>query len=407
MSLTLTNADAALKEDYQPAMREQLNNSVKFLAQIERNSKDVEGRRAVLSLHVKRNSGVGARADGGSLPAAGAQGYAEERVPLRFNYGRIQISGPTLRAMKSDEGSFVRALDSETKGVVTDLRRDVNRQLFGTSDGVIAATGVTSASTTVVLNTTTAPATAVQKRQLEVGMFIDIGTVATPTSVASNREILSIASSTTFVISGAAVTTATTDRIFRTGNGGSGSAQKELTGIQSIVDDANALHNVDPSTYPVWVSTVNGNSGTNRTPTENVFESLIHNVSIAGGEDNLDLFMTSDGVHRAYANNLSAQKRFPNTLDLKGGYKGLAIAAGGDEVALMWDRDAPNNKAWGLSTSHLTQHEMSDWEFMDDDGAVLSRVSGQDAYEATLFKYHELTTDKRNAHGVIEDLLEA
>lgn len=403
MSLTLTNADAALKEDYQPAMREQLNNTVKFLAQIERNSKDVEGRRAVLSLHVKRNSGVGARQDGGSLPAAGSQGYAEERVPLRFNYGRIQISGPTLRAMRSDEGSFVRALDSETKGVVTDLRRDVNRQLFGTSDGVIIATGVTSGSTTVVLNTSS---TAVQKRQLEVGMFIDIGTVATPTSVASNREILTI-TSTTITISGAAVTTATTDRIFRTGNGGSGSAQKELTGIQSIVDDANALFNVDPATYPVWASTVNANGGTNRTPTENVFENLIHNVSIAGGEDNLDLFMTSDGVHRAYANNLSAQKRFPNTLDLKGGYKGLAIAAGGDEVALMWDRDAPNNKAWGLSTSHLAQHEMSDWEFMDDDGAVLSRVSGQDAYEATLFKYHELTTDKRNAHGVIEDLSEA
>ena len=154
MSLTLTNADAALKEDYQPAMREQLNNTVQFLAQIERNSKDVEGRRAVLSLHVKRNSGVGARQDGGSLPSAGAQGYAEERVPLRFNYGRIQISGPTLRAMKSDEGSFVRALDSETKGVVTDLRRDVNRQLFGTSDGVIAATDVTAGSTTVVLSLT-------------------------------------------------------------------------------------------------------------------------------------------------------------------------------------------------------------------------------------------------------------
>lgn len=403
MSLTLANADAALKEDYQPAMREQLNNSVKFLSQIERNSRDVEGRRAVLSLHVRRNQGVGARADGGTLPSAGNQAYAEERVSLRFNYGRIQISGPTLRAMKSDEGSFVRALDSETKGVVTDLRRDVNRQLFGTSDGVIAAAGVTAASTTVVLG---AAVSAVQKRQLEVGMFIDIGTVATPTSVASNREILS-ATSTTIVIAGAAVTTAITDRIFRTGNGGSGASQKELTGIQSIVAATGALFNVDPATQPVWASFVSSNAGVLRTPTENLFASLMHNVSIAGGEDNLDLFWTSDGVHRAFANNLTAEKRFPNTLDMKGGYKGLAIAAGGNEVALMWDRDAPNNTAFGVSTSHLMQHEMSDWEFMDDDGAVLSRVSGQDAYEATLFKYHELTTDKRNAHGVVQDLLEA
>src|SRR5580692_8237358 len=102
MPLTLATADSALKEDYQPAIREQINQSCMMLMQIEKNSTDIEGRRAVLSLHVQRNSGVGARPDGGGLPLAGNQGYAEERVPLRYNYGHIQISGPTIRAMKSD-----------------------------------------------------------------------------------------------------------------------------------------------------------------------------------------------------------------------------------------------------------------------------------------------------------------
>src|SRR4051812_170585 len=101
---TLTTADAALKEDYQPTIREQLNNSSMLLNQIERNSKDVEGRRAILSLHTNRNSGVGARAEGGTLPTAGSQGYTEERVPLRYNYGRIKLTGPVIRAMKSDKG---------------------------------------------------------------------------------------------------------------------------------------------------------------------------------------------------------------------------------------------------------------------------------------------------------------
>ena len=67
MALTLTTADSALKEDYQPAIREQLNNEIMMLAQIESNSTDVEGRRAVLSLHVSRNSGVGPRAEGGTF----------------------------------------------------------------------------------------------------------------------------------------------------------------------------------------------------------------------------------------------------------------------------------------------------------------------------------------------------
>src|SRR5581483_11617010 len=131
-----------------------LNNTILLLSLIEKNSTDIEGRRAVLSLHVQRNSGVGARAEGGTLPTAGNQTYAQERVPLRFNYARITLTGPIMRAMKSDKGSFVRALESETKGATNDLKRDFNRQLWGTSDGVIIATSTTTSSTTVNLAST-------------------------------------------------------------------------------------------------------------------------------------------------------------------------------------------------------------------------------------------------------------
>lgn len=403
MALTLSTADAALKEDYQPAIREQLNNSIMFLQQIERNSKDVQGRRAVLSLHVRRNNGVGARGESGALPSAGNQKYAEERVPLRYNYGRIQISGPTIRAMRSDEGAFIRALDSETEGVTNDLRRDVNRQLFGTSDGVIVTVGAGSSTTVVTFATT---ATAVQKRQIEVGMLVDIGTSSPFNSVGVAREVTAVTSTNFTVSPPFAAAPASADSVVRSGAGGSGTAQKELTGIQTIVASSGTLFNVDPTVEPIWVSTVNSNGGTLRQLTDVLFANLAHSVAIAGGMD-FDFAITTDGVHRSYSQGLTAIKRSVNTLDLKGGYKALSISAGGGEIGLIWDRDAPGAKLFGLNTSHLTQHEMSDWEWMDEDGAVLSRVSGVDAYEAVLFKYHELTTDKRNAHGLISDLLEA
>lgn len=401
--LTLTNADAALKEDYQPAMREQLNNKFMLLAQIEKNTKDVEGRRAILSLHTKRNSGVGARREGGPLPTAGSQGYTEERVPLRYNYGRIQINGPVIRAMKSDNGSFVRAVESETKGVVTDLKRDVNRQLFGTSNGVIA-TGASSAGQVITLAAAT---TEVQLRQIEVGMVIDVGTVANPVLKAAAVEVSAVnTAAKTVTVIGTLGAVAGTDFIFRSGAGGSGANQQELTGLQSIVAATGTLFNVDPTVTPVWASTVSSNGGTPRNATENVFAKALQQADIAGSPG-VDLFVTSDGVHRGYNAQLASMKRIVNTLDLKGGYKGLAISAGSDgEVPLTWDRDAPNGLAFGLSSAHLFQHEASDWEFMDEDGAVLSRVSGVDAYEATLFKYHELTTDQRNAHILVSDLAE-
>ena len=125
MALTPTTADAVLKEDYQPVVREQLNQGIAFLQQIEKNDKDFEGRRAVLALHVSRNSGVGARAAGGTLPTAGQQGYAEQRVPVYRNYGRGQIDGGVIKQMRSDKGSFVRAVESETRGIVNDLKRSV------------------------------------------------------------------------------------------------------------------------------------------------------------------------------------------------------------------------------------------------------------------------------------------
>jgi hypothetical protein len=407
MALTLTTADAALKEDYQPTMREQLNNAHMLLNQVERNTEDVEGRRAVLSLHTNRNAGVGARGEGGTLPTAGNQGYSEERISLRYNYGRIQINGPVIKAMKSDKGSFTRAVKSETQGVTNDLKQDVERQLFGTSDGVIATCTTTTASTTLNLATTT---TAVQMRQFRIGMRIDVGTLAEIAAgsggAGHNLTISAISTTNKTLTVSSAVTTDSSDYVARQGSGGSGANQKELTGLQTIVAASGTLFNVDPTAVPEWASYVDSNSGTNRAPVETLFVKAIQQGEIAGGAT-IDLFITSDGVHRGLAAQMQSQKRFVNTNDLKGGYKGLAIDAAGTSATLTYAKDAPLSQAFGLSTSHLVQFESSDWEWMDEDGAVLSRVSGVDAYEATLYKYHELATDKRNAHVLVKDLTES
>ena len=407
MALTLTTADAVLKEDYLPGVREQLNNDT-ALAFFEKNSEDIVGRRAVLALHLQRNSGVGSRLEGGTLPSAGNQGYFDEYVTLKYHYARIQVTGPTIKAMASDKGSFVRAIRSEMDGATNDLRRNLNRQCFGTSNGVVATCGTTTASTTVQLAATTSIQ---QMRQLEVGLIVDIGTVANPTSVASAVTITanSNAAGGTITVSGSAITTSSSNFVFISGAGGAagGVGQKELTGLQTIVSNSGALFNVDPAVYPIWASYVDSNGGTTRALTENMFAKAQQQTHIIGGTD-IDVWMCSDGVHRAYASLLTSLKRFADTVDLKGGYRGLSAAAGGATVVpVTWDRDAPANKAFGLRSANLIEFRMSDWEWMDQDGAVLQRVIGQDAYEAVLYKYAEIATDKRNAHCLVSDITEA
>lgn len=416
---TKTTADSALKEDYQPLVREQINNDVPLLTYVEKNTKDVEGRRAVLSIHVTRNSGIGSRAENGTLPTAGSQGYTEERVQMYYHYGRGQISGPLIRAAASDKGSFERALDAETKKIVNDLKRDVNRQVWGTGDGVIAQAALTTSSLQVFLASSVSGATTaasdVQFRQLEVGMLVDIGTIAAPTLKTSGNAIVRTGNESTrgyWVELTSVATTTGTDFIFRSGNGGgpgtTGASQKEMTGLQLIVDSTGTLFNVNPTTYPVWAASEFGNSGTNRSISETLMAQAVQDVNINSGTWP-NLAITHHGVFRAYANLLLGLKRFNNTVSLKGGYSaGIPfMAGGGSEIPVVTDRDAPANSMYFVNTEHLTEFMASDWEFMQEDGAVLSRVSGVDGYEFILFKYGELATDQRNTHAKLTDVTSA
>ena len=418
MSLTFTTAQAVLKEDYK-ALKKQLNDANFILSQVEKNTDDVVGRRAYHALHITRNSGVGARGDGGTLPTAGNQGYINALVPMRFNYGRIQINGTIIHAMAKDRGSFIRAVRSEMDGIAADLKRDRSRQVWGTSDGVIAACGTTSSSTTVQLAATTSD-TQIRQLWADGGMRVDLGTVASPTSVASDRAVTGYdLANKTITISGAAVTTSGTTRVFRAGNGGAsdnsgdvGDGQFELTGLQHIIEDTGVLHGVDPSSYPVWKAGVYDNGGTDRSVSENLVNKAIQDQATESGVT-IDLLVGGAGISRAVANTQTAIRRNVDNVNLKAGYSGIAWSAplegmgNSKQIALCWDRDAPAGELYGIATDALVNYELSDWDWMDEDGAVLSRVSGVHAYEATYYRLDELATDQRNAHFVIEDLTEA
>lgn len=401
MALDKTTASGILKDFYLPTLNEQLVNKNEYLAQLEKNDQDVVGTEAVLALHVGRNEGIGARKELEDLPAPGNQAYVKARVGLKYNYGQIQVSGPVMRAMKNDDGSWLRALESESKGVVNDLKQDVERQLLGTSDGVIAATAANAAVNDVVTTATTT-----QIRHLRVGMRVDIGTVASPTAVASNRTITAVNRATsTITIDGAAVTTATTDRIFRQGNGGDGSNQREITGLQNIVDSTTSLFGVDPASYPEWASYEKDAAGA--ALSDALVGELIDEISIVSPLGVPDWAITDHRQARAYAATLQAQRRFTTDGELFGGFKGIEIGTGSGSLILSTLRDAPVKTLFAVNRSDLTEYRASDWEFMDEDGDVLQRIvtgNGKDGYQATLFKYAEQGVSHRAAHGKIVNL---
>lgn len=421
MPLTLSAADAVLKEDYKGPVVSLLNNGNVMLAQVERNSEDLVGRRWVAPLHVGRNSGVGARAENGTLPTAGNQQYVDSIGPVRYMYARISLTGPVIAAMSKSRGSFIRALTPEMEGAVDDAKRDYCRQVWGESNGRIATCGVTTASTTIVLASTTR---ADQMRHLEEGFRISIGTLASPAAAADNRTITSVDyDAKTFVISGAVVTTAGTDFVFRygaagasTNTGNPGDGQIELTGLQTHVSATAILHTVNPATTTRWKAGVFNNpagAGTNRAISENLVNQALMGQEITSGKV-VEMLVGSDGVYRAYSNVLTSLKRMMDTVELKGGYAGVSVGtqqmgkSGAKNLALTWDRDCPNNRLYGLTPSDFTFYEMEDWDWIDPNanGSVLVQDGDTDSYKATLKKYGELVCRKRNSQLVINDITE-
>jgi len=132
----LSNYSYVLKKFYLPAIREQINNATVLMRRLKRNQEAVSDKNATVAVHYGRNLGSRALGDGGLFPDAGYQRVLETIVPMKYNYGRITVSGPTIAASRDAKGAYAKAIDYEMKGLIKDISKDCNRQLWGCGFGV-------------------------------------------------------------------------------------------------------------------------------------------------------------------------------------------------------------------------------------------------------------------------------
>lgn len=389
---TLTTLDAILKNQYLGPIREQLNSSNVLYGRLEKNTDSVVGKNFTIPLHYGRNEGIGARGEGAALPGAGNQAYKDCIVPMRYQYGRIQLTGPTIKAARSNEGAFIRAVDSEMRGLERDMKSSMNRQVFGDGTGLLATLAASGSGTSTVVVDSTA--------KLRVGMPIDIivKTTGAATAGVAGTSVASITDATTFTITDTlAGSPAATYGVYI-----AGSRNNEMMGLSGIVSDTSTLQGLDVATYPWWKAKVLANSGTNRAISDTILQTALDTLE-ANSSGKATALYTSYGVRRAYQALLTATKQLVNTQELKGGYKALTY----NDLPIIADKDAPANKIFVVDEDELQIFRLGDLDWMQDDGAILSRVSGYDAYEAVLYVYQELGCMMRNAHVLIGDITEA
>lgn len=433
MSQNTANADAVLKEYYLEPIREQLNQRciLMFAADDDDDSKapsssgksgagydmdwrgftreaegvEFNGREWVLPAHTQRNEGVGAIAEGGPIPNAGQQGWTDLKDKVRHNLGSIRISRYSMRLSEKKPGAFLRLLEAETKGMVKDIQKDVNRQGYGSQLGALAAVTADGSNTVTVDSV----------QYLRVNMVIDlVDFVGTPGTILASARTITAINPTTKVVtySGSDATATTNHRLTR-----NGSYSNEINGLGNMIANTNGpgtaagiLHGVDPSSAANswWNSPVFDGGG--NPFSEDQGQQLVDRVG-SSGQGEVELILTTRGIRRRYVQQLKSQKRFTDdqSVVLRGGFKAILF----NEMPMVFDDDCPKGTMWFLNPEAFMwvyldasgEGGKGGWDWVDDDGAILSRATDHtDNFDAYLAADHDFACVARNRNGKIINL---
>jgi hypothetical protein len=122
---------AILKDYFLTPIQDELNREVMALELFQKATVKWSGLQAIIPVRVGRNTGVGFRAESGTLPTAGAQDRVRLSLGAKYMYGSFEISGPAIAAAKTAGiGALVSSMEDEMSFLKDDVRDRANRFMF-------------------------------------------------------------------------------------------------------------------------------------------------------------------------------------------------------------------------------------------------------------------------------------
>ncbi len=429
--ISLTVAEGILKFDYRDMVRDVLNSAVVLNFRLERDYETVAGDRVWFPLNTGRNPSFASRAPGADLPFRGTQEYKPTFFTVPEMYGRFQVSQRDIKASRNSKGAFLRVLDSEMRHLIRDAKVSLNRMNFGDGSGIIARADDADpgADATHGLDEEKIGDAGGTTETYYAVRFLSknqrINYIASADKGDETKQgiltIPKIVSSTTKGTAAVKPTVTYTDAVFDAVVADSdwliidGSHVNDQMGLLGIVDDGDAtLGFVDTiqgiqrtgAGNEFWQANVlrnPGTPGTNREVTLDLYQEAL-DLAEEEGDGLVSVFLTDYGIRRKTLALMVQDKRFtsPYELELDGGFRALSY----NGIPIIPDKDCPRHKIFGLDEPTLKFYQMSDLEWMEEDGAVLNRVANQPLYEATLFLYRELASSDMRNNVLIDDIID-
>lgn len=385
MTMTMAKAQEALKQFYLPSLQYQLNTANPILSMIERDKTSVVGAEVRMALRFGRNGGVGNRADDGILPTPNQRKTKQARWDTKNIFARIAITDKTMKASRSKQGAFLSLLEADLEDAQADAKDNMARQVFGDGTGVLTNFKVNAANTTLNVDNV---------MYLAEGQWVDVVDAGGNVTVAK-REVIAVDDITNQVtLSGAAIATATTDRLVINGNYG-----MELTGFKAVFTPNNTLYGIDRTTNKWFNPTIKTTTGT--ISEVKIQQQIDDTERRAGGKTNF--LLSSYGVRRAYQELMLANKRITDVMKLEGGYEAISY----NGIPFTVDKYADAGSLYGLDLTTWKLFHIEDWSWLEDDGAVLSRVANQPIWEASLVRYCDIGCSKPKGNFQMTGITEA
>jgi hypothetical protein len=401
----MTTATEILKEVFIGRINNQLDNEPTTYNRIKTktNAEKYGGKWVEFPIHIQRNTGIGARTENAALPTAGQQGYREAQIKVKSFYGAFELTGQTFDLAEKDYQAFSSLVSEESNRIKDDLMVDRNRQVYGNGTGVMATTA-SLASQVITLSTTGDRGV----WRLQDGMKIDvmIGNTAvvrqgglTVSDIDITANTITVVGTTTGIVAG--------DVIVRQGNYGN-----EWTGLNAIIDDASALYGIAHTNGPTgsrhWRAHVNTQSGTPTEISEATMARMSDRIKFSGGKTTC--IYAAPGVYRKYWQLLKSDRRFVNTQEFKGGYKGITYDSPQGEVPFLNDDQASTGTMYFVNENELDIFRPYEYKLIDRGGSTWKQKSDAngtyDVWQAWLVEHSEIGTKRRNTHGKITNIIE-
>lgn len=390
---TLSLISEALKTEYLDVLTKFVNEqSGPFMKKIEKGTHTMSNKDAFTwFMQYGSQAGIKNIAETGEFGTANPRKYKQASLSVINFTGPIEISHKSMKVTKNKTRSVVDQLTTQMKDLSSDYRFHLRRQLFGSSSGLIATTGVTSASATIVL------ADDANMNKFRRGMVVDILDASDSfNALVSGSMITGIDRDAKTITIEDAVTTEVGDYVVIEDSYGI-----EMTGLEDILTEDSEIYGIDRSddTYGFLNPVLHALDTSNNVDINiSDLDEMIDEIEEIHGEA-VDYI---HGQRGPVGNFVEALRRYNVNVETQKFEAGRKVIKYGDIDIVKEPLAASNALDFYVSEHFKLAHvgdKMYDW--LDEGEGILHPISNKPVYRAFLIGYMNLMCKKPSAQGRI------